>query len=139
MYQRPHRKLKWSPNVAREIRRLGILYSISTTARLRDLCFSSPVISATKTQKKSARKRFYPWLEIYFHFKVEAHFKHGCCGSPPTRRWIIGKKREPRNEVETWCTFQSMRLKPMTNCRLIRHLDIPVPMRCCRLPRHPAS
>src|SRR5436190_14558641 len=100
------------------------------------LCFSSPAILATKTRKRSARKHFYRWLEIYLHFRVEAHFKRGCCGSRRTRPWIIGKKREPRNEVETRCTSQSMRAEPMTNRRLIRHPEIPVLMRCCKFPKH---
>src|SRR6267154_2926222 len=138
MHQRPHRKLKLSPNVAREIRRHGILCSINITRRSPGLCFSSPAISATKTRKRSARKHFYRWSEIYLHFRVEAHFKRGCYGSRRTRRWIIGKKREPRNEVETRCTSQSMRAEPMTNSRLIRHLETPVPIRYCRLPRPPA-
>src|SRR5437667_12411997 len=103
------------------------------------LYFSSPAISATKTRKRSARKRFYRWSEIYLHFRVVAHFKRGCCGSRRTRRWIIGKKREPRKEVETRSTFQSMRLEPMTNDRLIHHPEIPVPMRYYKLPRRPAS
>src|SRR6266404_3280688 len=107
MYQRWRRKLKSSPNVAREIRRHGILCSISTTQRLRGLYFSSPAISATKTRKRSVRKHSYQWSEIYLHFRVEAHFKPGCCGSRRTRPWIIGKEREPRNEVETRCTSQS--------------------------------
>jgi hypothetical protein len=72
-------------------------------------------------------------------FRVEAHFKRGCCGSRRTGRWIIGKKREPRNEAGTRCTSQSMRLEPMTSRRLIHHLEILVPMRYCKLPRHPAS
>src|SRR6266481_1789574 len=135
MYQRPHRKLKSSPDAAREIRRHGILCSINITRRSPGLCFSSPVISATKTRKRSARKHFYRWLEIYLHFRAEAHFKPGCCESRRTRPWIIGKKREPRNEVETWCTSQSMSAEPMTNYRLIHRLEIPVPMCCCRLPR----
>src|SRR5439155_14492637 len=100
---------KLLPNVAREIRRHGILYSINITRRSPGLCFSSPASSATKTRKRSVRRHFYRWLEIYLHFKVEAHFKPGCYESPRTRPWIIGKKREPRNEVETRCTSQSMR------------------------------
>src|SRR5438034_11381235 len=139
MYQRPHRKLKSLPNAAREIRRHGILCSINTTRRSPGLCFSSPAISATKTRKRSARKLFYLWSETYLHFRVEAHFKPGCCESRRTRPWIIGKKREPRNEVETRYTSQSMRAEPMTNRRLIRHLEIPVPMRYCTLPRRTSS
>src|SRR6476646_5244476 len=139
MYQRWHRKLKSSPNVVREIRRPGILCSINTTRRSPGSYFSSPAISATKTRKRYARKRFYQWSETYLHFRVEAHFKRGCCGSRRTKRWIIGKKREPQNEVETRCTSQLMRAEPMTNRRLIRHLGIPVPMRYCRSPRPPAS
>src|SRR5882724_2427550 len=139
MYQRPHRKLKSSPNVAREIRPHGILCSINITRRSPDLCFSSPAISATKTRKKSARKRFYRWSEIYLHFRVEAHFKPGCCESRRTRPWIIGRKREPRKEVETRCTSQSMNADVMTNRRLIRHPETPDPMRYCRLPRPPTS
>src|SRR6266568_5823604 len=135
MHQRPHRKLKSLLNAGREIRRHGILYSISTMRRSPGLCFSSPAILATKTRKRFARKRFYLWSEIYLHFRVEAHFKPGCCESRRTRPWIIGKKREPRNEVETWCTSQSMSAEPMTNYRLIHRLEIPVPMCCCRLPR----
>src|SRR5580765_5120478 len=132
MYQRWRRKLKSSPNAAREIRRHGILYSINTTRRSPGLCFSSPAILATKTRKRSARKRFYQWSETYLHFRVEAHFKHGCCGSRRTRPWIIEKKREPRNEVETRCTFQSMQAEPMTNRRLICHLEILVRIPCYR-------
>src|SRR5437762_5219715 len=139
MYQRPHRKLKSSPNAAREIRRHGILCSINITRRSPGLCFSSPAISATKTRKRSVRRHFYRWLETYLHFRVEAHFKRGCCGSRRTRRWIIGKKREPRNEVETRCTSQSMRVELITNRRLIRHLEILVPMRYCTLPRPTGS
>src|SRR5439155_3235789 len=104
MYQRLHRKLKSSPNAAQEIRRHGSRCSINTTRRSPGLCFSSQAISATKTRKRSARKRFYRWSEIYLHFRVEARFKHGCCESRRTRRWIIGKKRELQNEVETRCT-----------------------------------
>src|SRR6266513_1510623 len=85
------------------------------------------------------QETFYRWSEIYLRFRVEAHFKRGCCESRQTRRWIIGKKREPRNEVETLCTSQSTRAEPMTNRRLIRHLEIPVPMRYCRSPRPPGS
>src|SRR5512132_3325659 len=139
MYQSWRQKLKSSPNAAREIRRYGILCLINTTRRSPVLCFSSPAILATKTRKRFARKHFYRWLEIYLHFRVEAHFKRGCCGSRRTRRWIIGKKREPRNEVATRCTFQSMSAELMTNRRLIRHLEIPVPMHYCKLPRPPAS
>src|SRR5215510_9622851 len=135
MYQRPHGTLRSLPNAAREMRRHGILYSIDITRQLRGLCFSSPAISATKIRKRSARKHFYRWSEIYLHFKVEAHFKRGCCGSRRTRRWIIGKKRELRKEVETRCTSQSMRAKLITNRRLIPHLETLVPMRYCRLPR----
>src|SRR5438874_9113815 len=127
MHQRPHRNLQSSPNAAREIRRHGILYSISTMRRSPGLCFSFPAILATKTRKRFARKRFYLWSEIYLHFRVEAHFKPGCCGSRRTRPWIIEKKREPQNEVETRCTSQSMRAELMMNHRLIRHLEIPVP------------
>src|SRR4029077_3730664 len=125
MYQHWRRKLKSSPNAATEIRRHGVPYSISTMRRSPGLCFSSPAILATKTRKRFARKRFYLWSEIYLHFRVEAHFKPGCCESRRTRPWIIGKKRELRNEVETRCTSQSMRAEPMTNRRLIRHLGIP--------------
>src|SRR6266404_1181977 len=135
MYQRPHRKLKSSPNAVRETRRHGILCSINTMRRSPGLCFSSPAISATKIRKRSARKHSYQWSETYLHFRVEAHFKPGCCGSRRTRQWIIGKEREPRNEVETRCTSQSMRAEPMTNRRSILHLETPVPMRYCRLPR----
>src|SRR5216110_1758868 len=139
MYQRWRRKLKSLPSAALEIRRHGILCSINSTRQSPGLCFSSPAISATKTRKRSARKHFYRWSEIYLHFRVEAHSKPGCCGSRRTRRWIIGKKREPRNEVETQCTFQSTRAKLMTNRRLIHRLETPVPTRYCRLPRLPAS
>src|SRR6266436_3670263 len=139
MSQRPHRKLKSSPNAALEIRWHGILCSINITRRSPGLCFSSPAISATKTRKRSARKRFYLWSETYLHFRVEAHFKPGYCESRRTRPWIIGKKREPRNEVETRCTSQSRRAEPMTNRRLIRHLEIPLLIRCCTLPRPPGS
>ena len=90
------------------MRRRGTLCSINITRRSRGSCFSSPAISATKTRKRFARKRFYRWCEIYLHFRVEVHFRPGCCGSRRTRRWIFGKKREPRNEVETQCTSQSM-------------------------------
>src|SRR5205807_9715357 len=99
MYQRPHRKLKSSPNVAREIRRHGILCSINITRRSLGLCFSFPAISATKTRKRSVSKRFYLWSETCLHFRVEAHFKPGCCESRRIRPWIIGKKPERRNEV----------------------------------------
>src|SRR4051812_33784551 len=98
MDRRWRRTLESSRNVAREIRRHGILCSINTTRRLRGLYFSSPAILVTKIRRRSARKRFYQWSEIYLHFRVEAHFKRGCCGSRRTRPWIIGKKREPRNE-----------------------------------------
>src|SRR5882724_1100582 len=139
MYQRWRRKLKSSPNAAQEIRRHGLLYSINTTRGSPVLCFSFPAILATKTRKRSARKHFYQWSEIYHHFRVEAHFKRGCCGSRRTRPWITGKRREPRNEVETRCTSQSMSAEPMTNRRLIRRLEVPGPIRYCRLPRPPAS
>src|SRR5262245_21503303 len=115
MYQRWRRKRKSSPNAAREIRRYGMLCLISTMRRSLGLFFSSPAILATKTRRRSARKRFYRWSEIYLHFRVEAHFKHGCCGSRRTRRWIIGKKREPRNEVEKRGTSQSTPVEPITN------------------------
>src|SRR4029078_13584916 len=98
---------------AREIRRHGIVCSINTTRRSPALCFSSRAISATKIQKRSARKPFCRWSEIYLHFRVEANFKPVYCGARQTRRWIIGKKHEPRNEVETRCTFQSTRVEPM--------------------------
>src|SRR6516225_7809921 len=135
MQQLLHRRLRSLPNAAREIRRHGILYSIHTMRRSPDLCFSFPAILATKTRKRFVRRLFYRWSEIYLHFRVEAHFKRGCCGLRRTRRWIIGKKREPRNEVETRCTFQSIRGKLITN----RRLEIPVPIGCCRLPRPPDS
>jgi hypothetical protein len=111
----------------------------NTTRRSPGLCFSSRAISATKTRKRSARKHFYQWSETYLHFRGEAHFKRGYCGSRRTRRWIIAKKREPQNEVETQGTFQSTRAKLMTNRRLIHRLETPVPTRYCRLPRLPAS
>src|SRR4029077_14093175 len=139
MYQRWRQKLKSSLSAAREIRRHGILSSINTTRRSPDLCFSSLAILATKTRKRSARKHFYRWSEIYLPFRVEAHFRPGCCYSRQTRRGIIGKKREPRNEVETRCTFQSMQAEPMTNRRLIRHLEILVRIPCYRLLRPPGS
>src|SRR5262245_20297615 len=139
MYRRWRRKRKSSPNAAREIRRHGILYSINIMRRSPVLCFSSPAILATKTRKRFARKHFYQWSEIYLHFRVEAHFKRGCCGSQRTRPWIIGKKRERRNGAETPCTFQSIRPEPMTNCRLIRHLEIPVLTCYCKSRRPPAS
>src|SRR5439155_21654819 len=134
MHQRPHRKLKSSSNAARAIRRHGILYSISTMRRSPGLCFSSTAILATKTRKRFARKRFYLWSEIYLHFRVEAHFKPGCCGSRRTRPWIIEKKREPRKEVGTWCTSQSKSAEPRTHYGLIHRLEIAVRMCCCRLP-----
>src|SRR5262249_44769146 len=124
---------------SREIWAYGVLCLISTMRRSLVLCLTSPGILATKTRRRSARKRFYRWSEIYLHFRVEAHFKHGCCGSRRTRRWIIGKKREPRNEVETRCTSQSTPVEPITNRRSIRHLEIRGPMRYCRLPRPPVS
>src|SRR5512133_3928408 len=123
MYQRWRQKLESSPNAAREMRRRGILCSISTTRPSPGLCFSSPAILAAKTRKRSARKRFYQWSEIYLHFRVEAHFKPGCCESRRTRPWIIEKKREPRNEVETRCTSQSTQAELIRNPRLIRRLE----------------
>src|SRR5215831_2946741 len=115
MCQRWRRKRKLSPIAVGEIRRHGILYSINIMGRSPGLCFSSPAILATKTRKKFARKHFYQWLETYLHFRVEAHFKRGCCESQRTRRWIIGKRRERRNEVETRCIFRSTRVELMTN------------------------
>src|ERR1700757_2902833 len=128
MYRRPCRKLRLLPDAAQEIRRAGILYSINIMRQSHGLCFSFPAILATKTLKRFARKHFYLWLKIYLHFRVEAHFKRGCCGSQRTRPWIIGKNREPRNEVETQCTSQSMNAEVVTNRRLIRRLEIPVRM-----------
>src|SRR5690348_15634185 len=129
MLQHWRRTPKSSPIAVGEIRRHGILYSINIMGRLLALCFSSPVILATKTRKKFARKHFYQWLEIFLHFKVEAHFKRGCCESQRTRRWIIGKRRELRNEVDMQCMFRSTRVELITNRRLIRLPGIPALMR----------
>src|SRR6266446_1726232 len=118
MDRRWRRTLELLLTAVREMRQRGMLCSINTTPRLRGLCFSSRAISVTKTRKKSARRHFYRWSEIYLHFRAEAHFKHGCCGSRRTRQWIIGKKREPRNEAGTPFTSQSVRLEPMTDRRL---------------------
>src|SRR5215475_16120851 len=115
MFQRWRRTPESSPIAVGEIRRHGILYSINIMGRSPVLCFSSPAILATKTRKRFARKHFYQWSEIYLHFRVEAHFKRGCCGSQRTRRWTIGKKRERRNVAETPCTFQSIPPELMTN------------------------
>src|SRR5215813_2438478 len=139
MFQRWRRTPKSSPIAVGEIRQHGILYSINIMGRSPGLCFSSPVILATQTRKKFARKHFYQWLEIYLHFRVEAHFKRGCCESQRTRRWTIEKKRERRNEVETRYTFQSMQAKLITNRQLIRLPGIPALMRYCKFPRPPAS
>src|SRR5215471_17925258 len=135
MFQRWRRTPKSSPIAVGEIRRHGILYSINIMGRSPGLCFSSPAILATKTRKKFARKHFYQWSEIYLHFRVEAHFKRGCCESQRTRRWIIGKKREPRNEVETRCTFRSTRAKRITSGGLIRVLEILDLIRYCKFPK----
>src|SRR4029077_5900769 len=139
MYQRWRQKLKSSLSAAREIRRHGILSSINTTRRSPDLCFRSLAILDTKTRKRDDRKHFYRWSEIYLPFRVEAHFRPGCCESRQTRRWIIGKKREPRNEVETLCTFQSMQAEPMTNGRLTRNVKILVGILFGRLRSPPGS